>query len=473
MKKDPGFVHPYMPNSVPAIKKAMLDEIGVESVEAIYKSLIPDDLLYKERLDLPEPIGSEYELKRHVMGILNKNVTTDEYISFLGAGCYRHQVPALCDEINSRGEFLTAYCGDTYSDHGKMQAIFEYCSMMGELLDAEVVSYTTYDASQSVASSLRMALRIKEAEGRSKDTLLIPSTMNPEIVSQVTQYVGRSIKIIKVECDKKSGLMDLADLSAKLKENKTAAVFYENPSYLGFFETQAEGIADRAHQYDALCVAQPETASLGIVESPLNLGADLVCGDIQPLGMHVQFGGGQAGFIACQQKQEYVEQFPTYMYGIAKTKQEGRFGWGRAMNYRCSHGSRENANEYFGTETGLWAITAAVYLASMGPKGMYELGESIVQKTKYAILELSEVQGLKGNLFGGANFQEFVVNFDETGKSVAEINGALLEKGIFGGKDLSGDFPQLGQSALYCISELTSEEDVQALKSALAEIARR
>ena len=109
----------------------------------------------------------------------------------------------------------------------------------------------------------------------------------------------------------------------------------------------------------------------------------------------------------------------------------------------------------------------------MGPKGMYELGESIVQKTKYAILELSEVQGLKVNLFGGANFQEFVVNFDETGKSVAEINGALLEKGIFGGKDLSGDFPQLGQSALYCISELTSEEDVQALKSALAEIARR
>lgn len=473
MKKEQAFIHPYMPNSVPSIKKAMLDEIGVESVEDIYRSLIPDELLYKGRLDLPEPIQSEHELRKHVLGILDKNATTDEYISFLGAGCYKHQVPALCDEINSRGEFLTAYCGDTYSDHGKMQAIFEYCSMMGELLDAEVVSYTTYDASQSIASSLRMALRIKAAEGRPKTALLIPSTMNPEIVSLVTQYVRDGANVIQVGCDKQSGLMNLAELRAKLKEEKVAAVFYENPSYLGFFEVQAQDIADMAHRYDALCIAQPEAASLGIMESPINLGADLVCGDIQPLGMHIQFGGGQAGFIACQQKQEYIEQFPTYMYGIAKTKQEGRFGWGRAMNYRCSHGSRENANEYFGTETGLWAITAAVYLASMGPKGMYELGESIIQKTQYAIAELGEVKGLKVNLLGGKNFQEFLVNFDGIGKRVSEVNSVLLKKRIFGGKDLSEDFPQFGQSALYCISELTSEEDIQKLKSALAEIAER
>ena len=140
IEKDKAFVHPYMPNSVPAVKQQMLDELGVESIEEIYKSLIPDDLLYKERLNLPEPIVNEYELKRHVMGILKKNITTEDYVSFLGAGCYRHQVPAICDELNMRGEFLTAYCGDTYSDHGKMQAIFEYTSMMGELLDADIVS---------------------------------------------------------------------------------------------------------------------------------------------------------------------------------------------------------------------------------------------------------------------------------------------------------------------------------------------
>ncbi len=472
MSKKGTFVHPYMPNSVPEIKQAMLDEIGVESVEEIYKSLIPDDLLYKERLDIPEAIVSEYELKKHVMGILNKNVTTEEYTSFLGAGCYKHQVPAICDELNSRGEFLTAYCGDTYSDHGKMQAIFEYTSMMGELLDADVVSYTTYDAGQSVASSLRMAIRVKEAEGKKKNTVLVPETMNPEILSQAKSYCKNLVEIVQVASDTETGRMDLKDLADKLAANNAAAVFVENPSYLGFFETEAEKIGEMAHAHDALYIVQPEVASLGIVESPMNMGADIVCGDIQPLGMHMQFGGGQAGFIACQQNLEIVQQFPTYMYGIAKTEQEGRFGWGRAMNYRCSHGSRENANEYFGTETGLWGITAGIYLASMGPQGMYELGASILQKTKYAILTLSEIENIKVNAFGGANFQEFVINFDNSGKTVKEINQKLLEKHIFGGKDLSKDFPQYGQSALYCISELTTEEEIENLKTALEEIVR-
>ncbi|MGN1267444.1 MAG: aminomethyl-transferring glycine dehydrogenase subunit GcvPA [Dorea sp.] len=472
LSKKGTFVHPYMPNSVPEIKQAMLDEIGVESVEEIYKSLIPDDLLYKERLDIPEPIVSEYELKKHVMGLLNKNATTEEYTSFLGAGCYKHQVPAICDELNSRGEFLTAYCGDTYSDHGKMQAIFEYTSMMGELLDADVVSYTTYDAGQSVASSIRMALRVKEAEGKKKSTVLVPATMNPEILSQVKSYCKNIAAIVQVASDEETGCMDMKDLAEKLSTDDVAAVFVENPSYLGFFEVQAEKIGEMAHAHDSLYIVQPEVASLGIVESPMNMGADIVCGDIQPLGMHMQFGGGQAGFIACDQNLEIVQQFPTYMYGIAKTEKEGRFGWGRAMNYRCSHGSRENANEYFGTETGLWGITAGIYLASMGPKGMYELGASILQKTQYAILKLGEIENIKVNVFGGANFQEFVINFDETGKTVKEINKKLLEKKIFGGKDLSEDFPQYGQSALYCISELTTEEEIETLKTALEEIVR-
>ena len=470
IEKDKAFVHPYMPNSVPAVKQQMLDELGVESIEEIYKSLIPDDLLYKERLNLPEPIVNEYELKRHVMGILKKNITTEDYVSFLGAGCYRHQVPAICDELNMRGEFLTAYCGDTYSDHGKMQAIFEYTSMMGELLDADIVSYTTYDAGQAVSSAFRIALRVQAARGNARRAVLVPSTMNPEIKSQAYAYCRNAGEIVTVASDVKTGIMDLGDLEEKLRDGNAAAVFYENPSYLGFFETQAEEIAGLAHSYGALCIAQPETASLGIVESPMNLGADLVCGDIQPLGMHMQFGGGQAGFIACKQELELAEQFPTYMYGIAKTGKEGRYGWGRAMNYRCSHGSRENANEYFGTETGLWGITAGIYLASMGPQGMYELGETILQKTNYAIRRLSEAGQITVNLFGGANFQEFVVNFDRTGKAVKEINQELLKYKIFGGKDLSEDFPQYGQSALYCISELTSEEEIESLKNALEEV---
>lgn len=467
-----SFIHPYMPNSVPSIKKEMLDEVGVGSIEEIYKSVIPDELLYKERLHLPEAIMSEYELKKHVMGILNKNITTDDYVSFLGAGCYKHQVPAICDEINSRGEFLTAYCGDTYSDHGKMQAIFEYTSMMGELLDAEIVSYTTYDAGQAVVSALRTALRVKEAAGTPKSVLLVPASMNPEILSQAKEYCRSVAEIKLVSYDKKTGHMNMEDLEQYLQEGNVGAVLYENPSYLGAFEIQAQEIADVAHKYDAFCVACVEVASLGIMESPINLGADIVCGDIQPLGMHIQFGGGQGGFIACKHDLKIAGQFPTYLYGIAKTDKEDVFGWGRAMNYRSSHGSRENANEYFGTETGLWAITAGVYLASMGPQGMYDLGETIIQNCKYAEKSLSEIEGIESNIFGGANFQEFVVNFDKTGKSVKEINATLLEKKIFGGKDLSTDFPELGQSALYCVSELTTKEEIEQLANALAEITR-
>ncbi len=198
IEKDKAFVHPYMPNSVPAVKQQMLDELGVESIEEIYKSLIPDDLLYKERLNLPEPIVNEYELKRHVMGILKKNITTEDYVSFLGAGCYRHQVPAICDELNMRGEFLTAYCGDTYSDHGKMQAIFEYTSMMGELLDADIVSYTTYDAGQAVSSAFRIVLRVQAARGNARRAVLVPSTMNPEIKSQAYAYCRNAGEIVTV-----------------------------------------------------------------------------------------------------------------------------------------------------------------------------------------------------------------------------------------------------------------------------------
>lgn len=458
-----SFVHPYMPNSAPAVQKEMLDALGIDSIEALYRDIIPEHLRFRGKMNLPEPIHSEFELKKHVEGILQRNATCGEFISFLGAGCYRHFVPAVCDEINGRAEFLTAYVGDTYSDHGKMQAFFEYCSLLAELVDMDVINYPTYDGGQAVASSLRMALRIT---GRGE--VLLPATMNPEILSQVRDYC-KHVAAIKLVNYTGEGKLDLADLESKLS-GRTAAVFFENPSYLGFIEMQGQRIADLAHGAGAICVVGADVASLGVLESPANYGADIVCGDIQPLGMHIQFGGGHAGYIATRQEEKYIRQYPTYLYGIAPTETEGEYGWARALNYRTSHGSREKANEYFGTANGLWAITAAVYLATMGPQGMRELGETILYRTNYAIQLLSEIEGLRANVFGAANFQEFIVNFDPCGKTVAEVNKALLRKGIFGGKDLSKDFPALGQSALYCITETVSAAEIRLLAAALREI---
>ena len=456
-------VYPYMPNTVPEIKEEMMKEIGIRSTEELFAD-IPDDIRFKGKMNLPAPILSESDLKRHVEGLLAKNISCEDAVSFLGAGCYHHYVPAVCDEIANRSEFLTAYCGDTYSDHGKMQAIFEYCSMMAELLDLDVVSYTTFDGGQAVSSSLRMAIRIT---GRSH--LLLPRTINPEILSQVRDYCKKVADIELVAYDQKTGQLDLCDLERKISD-KTAAVFIENPSYLGVLEEHGQEIADLAHRNGALFVVSVDPSSLGILEPPAHYGADIVCGDIQPLGIHMNYGGGCAGFIATRDEKRFIEEYPTYLYGITTTKRENEYGWGRALNWRTSHGSREKAKEYFGTSAGLYAITAAVYMALMGPQGMRDLGCTIVQRAHYARKLIGQIRGVRTDVFSSAVFKEFVVNFDGTGLTVRDINKKLLDYNIFGGKDLSQDFPELGQSALYCVTELTTLENIKKLQDALNSI---
>jgi len=460
-----------MPNRAIEIKKQMMDELGINAVEDLYGQRIKGDLRYKGTMNLPEPIVGEYAMKKHVDKILAKNITCEEYSSFLGAGCYNHYVPAVCDEMAMRGEFLTGYCGDTYTDHGKMQAIFEYASQMAELLNKDQVSYTNYDGSQAISSSVRTCVRVFEARGEvERNQVLIPDTMNPDVLSQMKDFCKLACELIPVAHDPKTGLMCMEDLKAKLASGKVACVFFENPSYLGFLETQAKEICDLAHAAGALTVVQPDLASLGVIESPANYGADIIAGDIQPLGMHMQFGGGQGGLIAVDNNPEVIEQLPTYLYGMCKTEEDGEYGWGRALYYRNSHGAREKAREYFGTETGLYCIVAGVYMALMGPEGFKELGENILQKCAYLTKKLAEVPGVKANVFGGYNFQEIVVNFDGTGKTVEEINKALLGYEIFGGKDLSGDFKELGQSALYAVTEKTSQAQIDELAAALKEI---
>ena len=159
MKPTNGHVYPCIPNSSPASRQAMLDAVGVPSIDVFFED-IPPELRLKRDLRLPEPLLSERALKRHVTGILSRNQHCDDFISFLGAGCYQHHVPAVCDEINRRSEFLTAYAGEPYDDHGRFQALFEAASMLGELLEMDVVNVPTYDGFQAAATALRMAARM-------------------------------------------------------------------------------------------------------------------------------------------------------------------------------------------------------------------------------------------------------------------------------------------------------------------------
>jgi glycine dehydrogenase subunit 1 len=463
MVKKQKIVYPYIPNSEPSIKQQMLEEIGVDSVEALYKD-IPEALRLKKRMDLPDPFLSEHELTRHVEEILSQNVTCKDYLNFRGAGCYQHFVPAICDEINSRSEFLTAYAGEPYDDHGRFQALFEYESMMGELLEMDVVNVPTYDGFQATATSIRMACRLT---GRNE--ALVCGAINPDKLSMITIYCMPDITIKVIEINPETGNVDFNALE-KAISNKTAEVYFENPSYMGMIPSHGAEIAELAHKHGAECVVGVDPISLGVIVPPSLYGADIVCGDIQSLGMHIQFGGGQAGFIATRDEEKYLMEYPSRLFGITPTSVPGEYGFGDVAYERTSFAIREQGKEWVGTASALWGITAGVYLALMGPQGLAEIGEVIMQKSHYAAMQLDTIKGVKSPMFDGPFFREFVVNFDDTGKTVAEINTALLAQGIFGGKDLNKEFPELGNSALFCITELHRRADIDRLIATVREV---
>lgn len=453
--------HPYIPNSAPGIRAEMMKYLGISSLEELHAE-VPDEIKLTREMNLPEAMTSEFELRRHVEGILSKNKTTREYVSFLGGGCAEHYVPAICDEINGRGEFLTAYGGESYNDFGRFQALFEYQSLVGELVDMDVVNVPAMDWGQAAATSIRMAARMT-----GRGTALIAGTMSPDRLAIARNYCLPDVQLVPLKYNEETGEMDLDDLKAKLSD-ETACVYFENPSYLGFFETQGQQIADLAHAAGAELVVGVDPISLGVIAPPPEYGADIVCGDLQPLGIHMNYGGGQSGFMATRDEERYVMEYPSRLFGICPTSEPGEYGFADVAYDRTSFGNqRDKAKEYVGTQTALWGITAGVYLSLMGPHGMRELGETILQKAAYARTALSALPGVRVR-FGG--FKEFVVDFNGTGKTVAEINEALLAHGIFGGIDLSGEFEGLGQSALYCVTEIRTKAEIDLLVSALGEV---
>ena len=458
--------HPYIPNSVKSVQESMMADIGIRNIEELYRS-IPLSLRLNRLLDLPKPFSSELELKRHITTILSRNRTCEDYISFLGGGCSRHYVPAICDEINQRSEFLTAYAGEPYEDHGRFQSLFEYQSLMAELLDLEVVNVPTYDWSQAASTVIRMAGRIT-----GRDEILVADTISPGRLAVIRNYCHPVMKIYFCKHDPETGLLDLSDLESKFT-SRTAGIYFENPGYLGSIEIQGKSAARIAHAQGGLCLVGVDPISLGILEPPGGYGADIVCGDIQPLGMHMHYGGGLAGFIATRDKKEFVMEFPSRLFGIARTSVEGEYGFGDVAYDRTSFGMREAGKEFVGTHSALWGITAAVYLSLLGPKGMEKLARTILERSLYAQNRINEVACLRSPLFTGPHFKEFVVDFNGTGLSVSEINRRLRKRGIFGGKDLSRGFDDFSGCALYCVTEMHTKTDIDRLADALNDICSR
>lgn len=437
----------------------MLKEIGVTSAEQLFVD-IPQRMRYTKRLNLPHPT-SEYETRRYVEKLLSRNTTSTELVSFLGAGCWPHYVPAVCDEINSRSEFLTAYAGDPYTDLGRYQALFEFQSMLGELVALDVVSYPWYDWGSVASDALRMAAAVT---GRHE--ILVPRTISPDRLSIIRNYSDGNMEITLIKEDRETGQLDLEDLKSKTS-TKTAAVYIENPSYLGFVEAGCEEISRIAHDCGGLTVVGVEPLSLGILKPPGEYGADIVCGEGQPLGMHTYFGGALLGFLACRDEEPLVSAVPHRLITITRTQEEGEWGFCYVLPHRTMYAARDKARSITGTATALWAITAAVYMSLLGPSGIQELAKTIMQKSNYAMKRLSEIEGMKVPLFNAAHFEEFTVNLDSTRKSIREVNRSLLRSGIVGGKDITKEFPELGNTSLFCVTEIHTKSDIDKLAAAL------
>jgi glycine dehydrogenase subunit 1 len=458
-------VHPYIPNSAPGVRGEMMRELGITSVDELLQD-IPAHLRLGRPLNLPAPL-TEMELARHTREVLAGNrVPGDDLLSFLGGGCAQHFIPAVCDEIAGRGEFLTAYTGDTYEDHGRWQALFEFASQLGELLDMDMVSTPTYDWGQAAATAMRMAGR---ATGRRE--VLVPAGISPERLAIIRSYLHPSMVVHTLAGDP-SGQVDPDAIAGRLGP-ATAAVYLETPSYAGVVQVHGAAIAAAAHAAGALVVVGVDPLSLGVLAPPAAYGADIAVGDLQPLGIHMNYGGGLAGFIALHDDPRLVMELPTRIAGITTTAAAGEYGFGEVAFGRTSFIEREKGKEYVGTGTNLWGIVAGVYLALLGPQGIRELGEGIMRRTRYAIDQIAAIPGLAVPAAAEPHFKEFVVSFAGTGRTVTEVNRELLARGIHGGHDLTRDWPAIGPSALYCVTEVHRQADIDRLVAALAEVTRR
>lgn len=448
--------HPYIPNSDASVTRQMLEEIGAANIADLFKD-IPSSIRGKADLSIPERL-SEMEMRKRVEQILSKNRSSVDTHSFLGAGVWPHYVPTAIDAVVSRGEFLTSYTPyQPEISQGMLQSLFEYQSMICELTAMDYSNSSLYDWSTALGEAARMTSRLT-----GRDEFIVPHYMQPERLATLRTFSEPAdIKIIEAAQDQNTGAFDLADLKKKLGLH-TAGVYLEYPSFLGFVEEASEEIAKLTHDAGALFVVGCEPISLGVLKPPGSFGTDVVVGEGQPLGSYMNFGGPLLGIFACR-GENVLRQMPGRIIGRTTTQEGKQTAYCMTLQTREQHIRREKAASNICTNEALLALAASMYLSLLGPKGIVDLCSIILERTQYAIDQLRKLPGVTTPKFDAFHFMEFTVNFDKAGKRVSDVNDELLRNGLQGGLDLSRDYPELGQSALYCVTEVHSHETIDAL----------
>ncbi len=442
----------YLPNA--AHKEELAREIGFTSVEELFSD-VPKGMV--KEFNLPEG-KSEYEVFLELSEILSKNKTVLEMPSFLGAGTYFHYVPAHVKYLIERSEFLTSYTPyQPEISQGMLQALFEYQSLIAELVGLPIVNASMYDWGTAMAEAALMSARVTR-----KSKFIVPRALSPEKKRVLETYTaGPGLRIEYIDWNE-GGQVSIE----KLKEavEGAAGVYVEIPNFFGLLEENIREIGGIAHDAGALFVVGVDPTILGIVEAPGELGADIVVGEAAYFGSPMNFGGPRAGIFAVRNDRKLIRQMPGRIIGMTKDA-EGKRAFVMTLQTREQHIRRAKATSNICSNEALVAVAAAIHLATLGPKGLRELGEVILKNTAYLKKRLSEVAEI---LFEGINFKDVLVRFE---KPYREIHEALLERNIHGGYYLGEHFPELGNATLFAATETTRKEWVDALIEALKGVA--
>jgi glycine dehydrogenase subunit 1 len=442
----------------------MLEVIGVQSIDELFEE-IPAALHAGPLSTVPEAL-SEMEIGR----LMAERAAADgRPLNFIGAGAYEHHIPAPVWAIATRGEFYSAYTPyQAEASQGTLQLIYEYQSMLCALTGMEVSNASLYDGASALAEACLMAVRANRASTSRR--ILVPRSLNPTYLHVARSIVGNQGLVLEtVDFDRTSGRTLVESLQRYASADVTAIVV-QQPNFFGVLE-EVDELTDWAHANKALLIAVVNPLSLALLEAPGswgapvagNLGADIVCGEGQPLGVPLASGGPYFGFMTT--RMQYVRQMPGRIVGRTLDAQ-GRPGFTLTLQAREQHIRRGKATSNICTNQGLTVTAATIYLALMGAAGLERVAGACVQRTHQLVGALAALPGVTCALTGH-RFHEAVLTLD---RPVAPVLDALAQRGIHGGLDLSQLYPELGAALLVCATETKTDADIARYERALAGI---
>ncbi len=435
-------------------RQQMLAAIGVPTIEDLFEA-VPSKYRFPA-LDLPTPM-SEMEVMAELQALSEANDHAQDFAIFRGAGAYHHFIPAAVNHILLRGEFLTAYTPyQPEVSQGTLQAIFEYQSMITLLTGMDGANASHYDGATSLAESVTVAL---EAARHKRTKVILSPYIHPHY-RQVTRTYHQGNNVQFVGDDKPAEISDLVDLL----DADTAMLALAYPNFLGQIEN-FKGLADKVHEAGALLVVVANPIALALFKSPGELGADIVVGEGQPLGIPLSYGGPYLGFFAT--KMANIRRIAGRIVGETLDA-DGKTAYVMTLRPREQDIRREKATSNICTNTGLMALAATVYMSLLGKHGLRKVAELCYHKAHYAADQIAQIGGYAVD-HSLPFFNEFVV---QCPVPVKQINERLLLEGIVGGYDLGQDYPELKDHMLLCVTEVNSRDEIDVLVSVLGDAQR-